>query len=156
MLLGIISDSHDNLPRLEQAVSLFKERGVDVIIHAGDIVSPFAAKLLVQSEIKMLAIYGNNDGELKGLANCLDITPSPRKLELAGRQIIVAHSPDELPPNAKDEADIIITGHTHEILNERGDALHLNPGESCGYLTGRATVMLLTLPNMEVELCELS
>ena len=46
MKLGVIADSHDRLPTLRRAVELFKRLNVDAILHAGDFVAPFAAKLI--------------------------------------------------------------------------------------------------------------
>jgi len=42
LLLGIISDSHDNLPKIESAVARLNNLGVDLVLHAGDYCAPFA------------------------------------------------------------------------------------------------------------------
>jgi putative phosphoesterase len=37
-MIGIISDTHDNLPAIKRAVDLFNEKNVDLVLHAGDFV----------------------------------------------------------------------------------------------------------------------
>ncbi|HML05759.1 MAG TPA: metallophosphoesterase family protein, partial [Methanobacterium sp.] len=39
-----MSDSHDNLDAIRKAVDAFNKAGVDLVIHAGDMISPFTAK----------------------------------------------------------------------------------------------------------------
>ena len=46
MLVGVISDSHDNLPNLRQALAGLAERGVKTIFHCGDLISPFVTQEL--------------------------------------------------------------------------------------------------------------
>ncbi len=46
MMIGIVSDSHDNVPMLQRAVEYFNHAGCELVIHAGDIISPFSMALL--------------------------------------------------------------------------------------------------------------
>ncbi|HCL90984.1 MAG TPA: YfcE family phosphodiesterase, partial [Candidatus Atribacteria bacterium] len=41
MKIGIISDTHDNLPKIKKAVGIFNREKVELVLHAGDFVSPF-------------------------------------------------------------------------------------------------------------------
>jgi predicted phosphodiesterase len=41
MLIGIISDTHDDMSIIRKAVDLFNEREVGYVLHAGDLISPF-------------------------------------------------------------------------------------------------------------------
>ena len=50
----------------------------------------------------------------------------------------------------------IIYGHTHKPEINQGKTLIINPGECCGWLEGKPTVAVLTLPEKSVELIELS
>jgi len=36
MLIGIMADSHDNLPKVRQAVEFFNQKKVALVLHAGD------------------------------------------------------------------------------------------------------------------------
>src|SRR4030042_509218 len=40
-MIGILSDSHDNLTRVREAVRLFNDAGCSLVIHPGDFVAPF-------------------------------------------------------------------------------------------------------------------
>ena len=163
MKLGILADSHDHVRNIRKALEMFREREVEVILHAGDVVAPFAAKALAEFQGPVRVVFGNNDGERAGLAKVLDITPPPRELRLAGRTVVVAHEPGEIPEWMKAAADVVITGHTHEAAVPGGPAgpeggrkpLSINPGESGGWLGGKATCVVLDLESMEVELCEI-
>ena len=42
--IGIIADTHDNLPNIEKAVETFNKGNIDLLFHAGDFVSPFTAR----------------------------------------------------------------------------------------------------------------
>ncbi len=41
MLIGVVSDTHDNLPLVEKAVKRLNEEKVNLVLHAGDYVAPF-------------------------------------------------------------------------------------------------------------------
>jgi putative phosphoesterase len=158
--IGILADSHDHVRNIRKALEIFRERGVDVVIHAGDVVAPFAAKALAEFPGPVHAVYGNNDGERSGLAKVLDITPPPREFRLAGRTVVVAHEPGEIPEWMKAAADLVVTGHTHEAAVPGGTdggkkPFSINPGESGGWLGGKATCVVLDLDSMEAELCDI-
>ncbi len=158
MLIGIVSDTHDQLIAIDRALEVFRQREVDFIIHGGDLISPFAAKRLkAGASAPLYIIYGNNDGEREGLAKVLpQIQDGPMFIEAGGRTILVHHDPALLPPDAIERADIIVVGHTHERqLEQQGDKLYINPGEACGWLTGKGSVVLLEPETNKVEIVEL-
>ena len=37
MLLGVVSDTHNNLKNIETIISLFNDKKVSLVIHTGDI-----------------------------------------------------------------------------------------------------------------------
>jgi hypothetical protein len=52
-------------------------------------------------------------------------------------------------------SELIISGHTHEVRVEQRDGrLFINPGECCGWVTGRATMAIVDLQSAEVEIVE--
>ncbi|MEX1016492.1 MAG: metallophosphoesterase [Phycisphaeraceae bacterium] len=159
MKLGVISDTHDRLPTFRRAMALFRRLEVDAIFHAGDLVAPFAAKLIAPEAVRVPVhvVYGNNDGEREGLKKVLpQIQPGPLKITLADRRIIMDHFIDWLKPADTADADVIITGHTHSIVNEQKDGtLYLNPGECCGWVTDRCTVALLDLTTLKAEIVDI-
>jgi len=46
MLIGILSDIHDNLPNLQKALDQFSRRKIATLIFCGDFCSPIPARVL--------------------------------------------------------------------------------------------------------------
>jgi len=157
MKIGILSDTHARLPAIDAAIAEFLRRGAGAMIHAGDIVAPFAARRLLAWTSPLYVIYGNNDGERKGLRNKLpQIQDGPLAIELGGRRIIVHHDPYEVQPPVARDAEVVITGHTHEpVIEVRAGRLYINPGECCGWVSGRCTVAVLDTDGPSAEIIEL-
>ena len=163
MHLGVMSDSHDNVPMVHRAVEIFNQRGVDLVAHAGDFVAPFAVAPLADLNCRVVAVFGNNDGERVGLAKRFEagigeVHPNLAPAELGGRRIAAVHYPELGEPIARGDAyDLVIYGHTHRIdVRSVGDCLLLNPGEVGAWLTGRATVAVVDMDTLEVEILDLS
>jgi len=162
MKIGVIADSHDHLPPLREAVRQLLDRRVEAIIHVGDFIAPFAAKLIasphVPESIPVHCCYGNNDGERAGLKKVLpQVVDGPVHRELGDKRIVFHHFIDWLEPRDIAPADVVITGHTHQIVNEQRDGkLILNPGECCGWLTDRCTVALLETDPPAAEIIEIA
>jgi len=93
MRIGLISDTHDNLVALDRALAALEAAGVEAVIHAGDFCSPFALKLLLgRLRVPLLGVFGNNDGERRGLARLLpDLCDGPRRFDLGGRRFCLVH-----------------------------------------------------------------
>ena len=157
MLIGLISDTHDRLPTIDRAVDLFERRGVQALIHPGDLIAPFAAQHLLRYEGPIYVTYGNNDGEREGLKKVLpQITDGPLKIVMAGRKILVHHFVDWCSSQDIAQADAVITGHTHEVVSEQQNGtLFVNPGECCGWVNDRCTVALLDTETMSAEIVDL-
>ena len=157
MLVGVISDTHDRLPAVDAGLAALLERDVEVIIHPGDIIAPFAARKFTTLPVPVHVTYGNNDGERAGLKSVLpQIVDGPLFVELGGRNILVHHFIDWCDAADVAKADVIITGHTHAVSVERRDGkLFLNPGEACGWVNGVCTVATLETETLEVDIIEL-
>lgn len=159
MLIGIISDTHDNMDQLRKAVGLFNKRKVEHVIHAGDYTSPFTFRVLKELKCDLTGIFGNNDGDKLLLQKMAGerIFNQPHIFELNGKKIIVIHEHHIVDALADSgHYDIVIYGHTHksEIRNVR-DTLIINPGEAGSWLYGKSTVALLDLSNMKAEIINL-
>jgi len=160
MLIGVMSDTHDNVPLIEKAVALFNAKQVGFVLHAGDFVAPFALKPLEDLSCPWIGVFGNNDGEQKGLTSESRgrIQPPPFELNLDGKKVVVVHDLSAFDRTALAEqgAQLIVHGHTHETAVEKvGEALVVNPGEVGGWLTGRTTVALVDTETMEASIEDL-
>ena len=166
MLVGLVSDTHDRLDAAEAAVRVFNDGDVGYVLHAGDHVAPFVVGRYWQLQAPWRGVYGNNDGERAGLlaASGGRISGDLVVVEVGGVRILLAHKEEVGLDAAKSGAfgpvDVLVCGHTHrkgsrqETVGDR-DVLVVNPGEACGYLTGRATVALLDTESRQVEWVDL-
>jgi hypothetical protein len=148
-MIGILSDSHDNLTRVRQAVRLFNDAGCTLVIHAGDFVAPFTVDELRNLRAPVKAVFGNCDGEKAGLARAFqgigEIGDGPLAFGHAGLRFAVVHLDSSAATQAASgQFDLVIFGHTHRPLVESRDGvLLINPGEAGGWLRGKSTVALL-------------
>jgi predicted phosphodiesterase len=44
MRIGLISDTHDNVPMIKEVIRRLNGLEVSLVLHAGDYISPFTAK----------------------------------------------------------------------------------------------------------------
>ena len=163
MKIGLMSDTHDRLDAVEKAIELFNREGLEHVLHAGDLVSPFVAPKFSKLKAKLYFIWGNNEGDREHI--CLkfgEIGIRPLgdfvALELDGRKIALLHGTQEDIVEAllrSGSFDIVVRGHTHWAEVHEGKTLYVNPGEVCGYLSGRQTVALLDLTELRAEILEL-
>jgi len=160
--LGVIADSHDNMDLLDDAVDLFMDEDVDLVLHAGDFISPLTAGPLSGLEAELIGVFGNNDGDRLFLRRRFEeegvgrIERGPHRLELGGRTVLLMHEPRLLEVmESSPVPDLIVYGHTHEVDVRGGQPLVVNPGEVGGWMTGRSTVGLVDLEEMEAEIREI-
>jgi len=159
MLIGIISDTHDNMPKIKRAVEIFNARNVGFVIHVGDYVAPFAVIPLNDLKCQYIGVFGNNDGERLGLSKRSQgrINVQPQTLELEGKKILIMHEPFEIDALVKSQNfDIIIFGHNHESsIEKHGRTLVINPGECGGWLSGKSTIVVANLDDITAEMIPL-
>jgi uncharacterized protein len=160
-LIGILSDTHDNLVRVREAVRLFNDAACDLVIHAGDFVAPFTVEELRNLRAPVKAVYGNCDGERAGLAKAFaglgEVREAPLEFSHAGLRFLVSHldGPVERYRAAK-ACDVVVFGHTHRPSAElRDGVLLVNPGEAGGWLRGKSTVVLLDPAALKAEIITL-
>ncbi|MBF0163532.1 MAG: YfcE family phosphodiesterase [Magnetococcales bacterium] len=162
MKIGVISDSHDHLEHMARATARFRELGVTRILHAGDIVCP--AMILSMAGFEVAAVFGNNDGERAGLMRAMTRIHGRLEgefLELdapggLGRIALYHGTTSGLRDALIDSGGyrLVITGHTHRVVNERrGETLVLNPGSLHGF-GKRATAMIYDDDTHTAELIE--
>ena len=164
MLVGIIADSHDNLPKIEAAVARLNDLGVELVLHAGDYCSPFAALRFQGLKSKMIGVFGNNDAEkelLKEKFESLGHEVRSRflSLEIDNVRIGLLHGDEQnlLEDLTRSQSyDLIISGHTHSLSKlQKGRTVCLNPGEICGYLSGRATIATFETSTRTIEMVDI-
>lgn len=157
MKIGIIADTHDNITAIQKAVCFFNTQDLKYVIHAGDYIAPFSLKELMNLQANFIGVFGNNDGERRGLKNiCRNIHEPPYNLLLGGKHIMVTHMMESLSKRSKENTDIIISAHTHIPEIKEGSPLYVNPGECSAWLYGRSTVAVLNIETSRAEIIDLS
>jgi hypothetical protein len=164
MLVGIMADTHDRLPMLDTAVKSLNEEGVELVLHAGDYIAPFVVSHFKPLKADLIGVFGNNDGDKellrKRFANIgADIRGNFAEIVIDGLKIVILHGHEEELLRSLidvDSYDVVVHGHTHEARGYReGETLVINPGETCGYLTGKSTIALLDTETLDVKTIQL-
>lgn len=163
MKIGIISDSHDNLDAIRKCVKVFRKDGISLLIHGGDIISPFAAAEFKELNCPVKAVFGNNDGERKILSKKMTDLGGEiadyLEFTLDGLKFALYHG--TYPGVLKSLIDsknfnVVVTGHSHEPeIKKVRETLVINPGESCGYLSGRRTAVILDSRSLQADLLDI-
>ena len=122
MRVGIISDTHGLLrPEAERAL-----RGVDLIIHAGDVGHPEILNRL-KAIAPVFAVRGNVDTE-----PWAQQLPATTVVEAGKASFYVLHDLQEL--DLRPEASgfhFVVSGHTHQAeQSELKGVVYLNPGSA--------------------------
>lgn len=161
MRVGLISDTHDHVIRIREAVSILNRAGVEIVLHAGDYCSPFAVRELKRLDATMHGITGNNDGDIYQIQRAFAeigarLESQWWETDLSGRRAVVMHEPrGVVDVAAGGEYDLIVFGHTHERDERRiGDTLIVNPGEVCGWLSGVGSLAVYDTDDHEVTFHE--
>jgi putative phosphoesterase len=165
MLIGLISDTHDNLPMVTKAVKRLNEENVGLVLHAGDYVASFVIPRFKELKAKLIGVFGNNDGDHELLKKRfaenknLEIRGNFADITVDGIRIALLHGSDSELLKALIEAecfDVLVHGHLHKSETYRiGKTLVVNPGEVCGYLTGKSTIALLDTAKHEAKIVDL-
>jgi putative phosphoesterase len=127
------------------------------------LVSPFVAPLFSRLKAKLHFVWGNNEGDHEFIkVRFADIGISPlgdfAALQLGGKKVALLHGTHQEIVDSLIESgayDLIVRGHSHRAEVIEGETLLVNPGEVCGYLTGRQTVALIDLDKMQAQIVDL-
>jgi len=164
MIVGIMADTHDNLPLVDKAVKRLNEEKVELVLHAGDYIAPFVVSHFSPLKAKLIGVFGNNDGDQQLLRKRftefgVDIRGKFAEVAADGYRIAMLHGEEEelLKSLINSEShDVIVHGHTHEAKTYRkGDTLIINPGEVCAYLSGKSTIAILNTKMLDVKITTL-
>lgn len=150
--LALVSDTHvpSRARRIPERIRT-RVRRADRVVHAGDFDSADAlASVRELADGDLTAVAGNTDPA------ALDL-PEIAILDVAGVTFVVTHGTGpvrgygervaETVRREADDAAVGVSGHTHEVLDERVDGVRLlNPGSATGAAPAdRATMMTATV-----------
>ncbi len=158
MKLGILSDIHDRIDRLDRALATLNQVEPDRLLVCGDLCAPFIVPQLAEgfSRGPIDIVLGNNDGDpfliahQAGLFEHLSVHGPFADLTIDGRRVFLVHYPElAYPIAASGWYDLVCFGHNHTAEIDRDGATALvNPGEVMGRL-GRVTVAVYDTSSAE-------
>lgn len=176
MLVAVVSDTHDRTAAVKAALADLRRRGVECVLHCGDI--ECAATVRLFADFRSHFVLGNWDGDWIAGVNCglAARAPDGRKrdatrlrraieqiggtlhepwgeLELEGRQVAWVHGNDRALRRELETSgcyDYLFYGHTHVAERHRtARTLVVNPGAM--FKVSPMSLAILDLASGEVE-----
>jgi putative phosphoesterase len=157
MLIGLMSDTHNDVDYIQKAVDIFKERDIKILVHAGDITSFRMLDYL--KDFDCYIALGNGDeidrDDINAKAASLNLrsVESNIEFECEGKKFLVFHGhnvPQYRTAVASGKYDYIIKGHTHYFENYiSNDCRIINPGAV--YAHDESSIAILDIRADKVE-----
>jgi putative phosphoesterase len=164
MIIGLMSDSHDNIKGTKDALKALSKRDVELILHAGDMIGSGNCYTFEGCGIPIKLVYGNNDGDRVGLKRDFERVGGEYlgdfcEIEAGGLKIAMLHGTEDSLVKAVVASqiyDVVVRGHNHRAeATMTGKTMLINPGEIWGHFTGLSSVATLDTTNMNMEFIEL-
>ena len=154
--IGVISDTHLPQRGMELPAEVMEAfKGVDMIIHAGDLVDLNVLEQLRKICPHVKAVWGNMDPEK------VRMKLPEKELIKSGKYTIgvihgfgAPHNLVEILTSAfkQDNVDVIIFGHSHSPMNQRiGKILFFNPGSAADKIFSSQTSCGILEINDEIK-----
>ena len=126
-MLVALSDTHSRDGTRLSGETAEAVESASVLVHAGDFVTPEVLDAF-ESYGRLYAVYGNNDPEAVRKR-----IPAERRFEWRGLRIVVVHGHEHTDTarsllGRQSNADLVISGHSHDPGFREGIVPMLNPG----------------------------
>jgi putative phosphoesterase len=159
MLIGVVSDTHNNKKNIEKIIDIFNSTKVELVIHTGDVSNSKSLEYFSSLNCPLYVVLGNNDRNEKGLKEVAEknnflLNDQPLSLEFYKKKIVVFHEPDGIQEylTENSETDLVFHGHTHRYREEKkNNTTIFNPGESAGMIKGANSIGTVDLKNMLIK-----
>ncbi|MBI3821399.1 MAG: YfcE family phosphodiesterase [Planctomycetes bacterium] len=155
MRIAVISDTHNRAESVQNALAIMAERGVEYIIHCGDICDGDTVRLF---PVHTHFVFGNCDYDRDDIESAVAAIGAKLhgdwgQLQLAGQSLAFVHGDDRQMLADLEQAgtfDFLFHGHTHIAKEHRtGKTRVINPGAL--QRVAVRTFVLIDLPSGEVE-----
>lgn len=161
MRIGIFADVHDHIDNVRRAVREFNEAGCDLVIFAGDLVSPMVVPSLRKLKCKLLGCFGDNDGNKIGILGGMKIVGTLGEPPFGfqspdGVRILITHQLEHLR-GLVDGSHVVISAHTHKpgIIQDEHGRIFINPGETSGWTYRKPSIVLLETSPLSARIVHL-
>ena len=154
-MIGIISDTHDNVDAIKKAVAIFKEKKVDFVLHLGDMAAAATISFFDGVKIKMLLGNVHSESEImkeKVEAIGGEFLGDYHEMEYNGKKFALYHGTQKGMLGSlirSQEFDFVLHGHDHTKRDDMvGKTRVINPG-ALYMAVGQKTVALLDNDDLE-------
>ena len=165
MKLGILSDTHNNIPNLLKALQVFKAEGISQLLHCGDMADMLTARQMTGFDV--IYVNGNTDRSAEAVSYTVwalnprnEIPGDVYEGELGGVRIAATHGHltgrlNKLIRSRRYK--YVFHGHTHRQREEMiGKTRVINPGALGGALYEPRTICIVDLEKDEVRFIPVS
>lgn len=135
MQVGIVSDTHSNSRIVREAIEIFNSRGIECVLHAGDIASASTVSLFSEFKGRLIAVFGNCDGDRASIRAAVEafggeVHEHTFEGQIDGKAVHMTHIPYTTQQAAGSRKyDLVIYGHTHrQDIHRVRNTLVVNPG----------------------------
>lgn len=159
--IAIISDTHDNIARIDQMLEKLKQKNIKTIIHCGDVCAPDVLKYLAEKFNNQIYLsLGNVDGDHKMMEKISNEQFKNIKLfekfgeyNISNIKIAFTHYPNKAKKLAQNQKyNYVFYGHTHRPWEEQiNNTKMINPGTLAG-LFSKSTFAILDTKNKKTKL----
>ena len=155
MKIAILSDTHSRTATIERALTLIAERGIQLIIHCGDLEDGDAVR---RFPAHTHFVFGNCDFDRQGIRRAIEEIGARLHepfgyLEIAGKNLGFVHGDNNRLLNdliASEAFDYVFHGHTHVARDERiGPTRIINPGAL--HRARPKSIVILDVESSEME-----
>lgn len=161
MKIGVFADAHDHIDNVRRAIVVFNRLGCDLVLFAGDFVSPLVIPPLRKLICPLIACFGDNDGNRTGIMGGMRVVGTlaepPVGVRLPdGTKVLLTHELSRLKGQL-DGAEIVIWAHSHKpsIAHDSAGRLLLNPGETSGWVFRKPSVAWFDSRTRQAEIIPL-
>jgi putative phosphoesterase len=160
MLVGIFSDSHDNLINIEKFLDFVQTSNIEQLIFCGDLCAPATLqKLIVVNFTKTIHLILGNVADRDLLPKVAAGLPQVKfygdqgEFEIDNLKIAINHYPEEAKKLAESgKYDFVFYGHNHTPwLESIGKTVLANPGTLAG-MFNKATFAVLDTTTRKLSL----
>jgi putative phosphoesterase len=159
MLIGVVSDTHNNFKNIDQIIAIFNSENLGLVIHTGDITKAETLRKFSNLNCPLMGVFGNNDRLEQGLEEVCNqynfvFRDPPLSLLLGEKKFVVFHEPDEIESyvNKHRDIDVVLHGHTHRHKEEtKDDIIYFNPGECAGFVQGKNAIGVIDTDGLDIR-----
>ncbi|MEA3377258.1 MAG: metallophosphoesterase family protein [Chloroflexota bacterium] len=162
MRIGVISDTHDDMPNLEIALEILEGEGITMLLHCGDLSSPEIVEAL--SGFDVWIARGNVDHHPELEQTAAEVIGNGRlaerhRLTLEGRSAVMVHGHRRGELRSlinQGKHAYVFHGHTHRRRDETiGPTRVINPGALGGMRWQQRSFCILDLDSDRVTFIEI-